>query len=356
MSTRRGPARALSSLAVLAIAGAPLACTEPPSGVHVIVTMKDADFDDAHLFDHLTLTARIADRRADACLYPADAVDRAVPLDDPSPNACADRRTQPWTGPPTAASWALEKTPRTINIDTDGPEEVEITVVGGLGGRLGTVRATGTLVASPDYPDLTLTLEAADPLFPDGCEARLEPSVPEDFEGQYELCEAPFDESSPCPAIGTSLRSPAVTCLDDEWSRVRNGPGVTCGLEKGQPVVWRTPPLPTIRSCVRLFVRGQLARCKEGNPIDDPACEKTTACTPKPVALWSRGKLADVFHTWVPFECLPPTGVPMTWSVLLGLPKEAALVGLSQSVETSDEDACFLDVDAIASTSKECPP
>ena len=38
----------------------------------------------------------------------------------------ADLRTQEWTGPPTAHSWALEATPRTLNIDAADGEEVEI--------------------------------------------------------------------------------------------------------------------------------------------------------------------------------------------------------------------------------------
>ena len=36
-------------------------------------------------------------------------------------------------------------------------------------------------------------------------------------------------------------------------------------------------------------------------------------------------------------------------SVLLDLAKEAAIVGLSQSAATTDDGACFLDVEAIAS-------
>src|SRR5262245_6913129 len=127
-------------LSTFALAACALACKAAPAGVHVVVTMKDADFDADHAFDHLSVTATIRERRADACLFPADAVDRAVPLDEPSPTGCADLRTQPWNGPPTAASWALEATPRTINVEAENAEEVTVTVTGGLGGRLGTVR------------------------------------------------------------------------------------------------------------------------------------------------------------------------------------------------------------------------
>jgi len=355
MSARRSPREsALFAAAILAITCAPIACTEPPAGVHVIVTMKDADFNDAHVFDHLTFTARVADRRADACFYPADAVDRTVGLDEPSPNGCADLRTQAWTGPPTASSWALEETPRTVNVDALDGEEVEITVTGGLGGRLGTVRGTGKLTATPDYPELTVTLAPGEVLFPSGCGARLDASFPADFDAKYQLCDAILDD---CPATGfTLLRSPAITCLDDATSRVRNGPGFTCGGQIGETIVWRTPLLPTAYACVRIFVRGQFVRCKDGNPLDPHGCKETTACTPKPVSLWSRAKLSDTFYSMIPLDCLPPTAVPITWSVLLNLPKEAAVIGLSQSVDASDDDACFLDVEAIASTAKECIP
>lgn len=355
MFVRRSLAVSAPLLVVtIAIALAAGGCAEPSAGVHVIVTMKDGDFDDGHAFDHLTLTANVGDRSAAACLYPADAVNGAVPLDDPSPNACADRRAQPWTGPPSAASWALASAPRTINVDAIEGEEIEVTVTGGLGGRLGTVRGEGKLVASPSWPDLTIELKPAQPLFPDGCGARLDPSFPAEFDAKYGICDATLDE---CPATaGLLTRSPAVACLEDGTSRIRNGPGVTCSVEQGEPIVWRTPPLPTLYSCVRIFVRGQLARCKKGDPGDLSGCEETTACAPKPVTVWSRTKGSDTFFSEIALDCLPPTVVPITWSVLLDLPEQAAFVGLSQSTRTSDDGACFLDVEAIASTSKECIP
>ncbi|MFO0588473.1 MAG: hypothetical protein U0441_13075 [Polyangiaceae bacterium] len=344
--------RLLVTSALIASSGA-LGCADPAAGVHVIVTMDDADFSDEHLFDHLTFTARIGERRADACLYPADAVERAVPIDDTSPNACADARTQAWTGPPTAESWALEGKPRTINVEAEAGEEVEISVTGGLGGRLGTVRGAGSMIASSSFPELTIRLTNDAALFPAGCGARLEPSFPEEFDANYKLCEAAL---TTCPATSVFLtRSAAVSCLDDGTSRVRNAPGLTCGLDDGEPAVWRTPALPTPAGCVRVFVRGRFARCKSGDPLAAGGCARTTACTPKPIALWSRDKLSapkDFFAT-VPMECLPPIGVSMTWSVLLDLPKES-IVGLAQSTDTASDDACFVDVEAIAATSKEC--
>ncbi len=356
MKSRLPPRSPLFALLIAAgAAGLAAGCTDPPAGVHVIVTMDDAEFDADHLFDHLTFTARIGERRADACLYPADAVDRAVPVDVPSPNACADMREQPWTGPPTSASWALAGKPRTINVDALSGEEVEITVTGGLGGRLGTVRGSGKIIAGADFPELTIHIESDAKVFPAGCEARLEPSFPEEFDANYKLCDAYLDD---CPgALVVLARSPAVMCLDDGTSRVRNGPGFTCGITSGDAVVWHTPALPTINPCVRTFVRGRFVRCADGTPLDERGCKTTTACAPQPVSLWVRAKgdVGNVISS-IAMECLPPSNVPITWSVLLDLPKDAAIVGLSQSAATTDDGACFLDVEAITSTTKECPP
>ena len=344
--------RVLVSFALAALAGAG-GCADPTAGVHVIVTMDDADFSEEHLFDHLTLTALIGERRADACLYPADAVERAIPIDDPSPNACADARTQAWTGPPTVDSWALAKKPRTINVEAEAGEEVEIVVTGGLGGRLGTVRGGGSAIASSSFPELPVRLTNDAKLFPDGCGARLEPAFPDEFEAKYELCEAAL---TTCPATSVFLtRSAAVSCLADGTSRVRNAPGLTCDVDDGEPAVWRAPALPAPSGCVRVFVRGRFARCKSGDPLAEGGCARTTACTPSPVAMWSREKLAapkDLFAA-TPMECLPPTGVAMTWSILLDLPSDP-IVGLAQSTTAAGDDACFLDVEAIASTYKEC--
>ncbi len=355
MTSRRFLRSRVLSLAIAAGAGGLAGgCTAPPAGIHVTITMDDADFDDDHLFDHLTFTARVAERRADACLYPADAVERAVPLDDASPNACADRREQPWTGPPTAASWALADNPRTINVEALDGEEVDVTVTGGLGGRLGTVRGAGKLVASAAFPELEIHLAGDVKVFPSGCDARLEPPFNKEFDAKYELCDAYLDD---CPGeLGVYARSPAVTCLDDGTSRLRNGPGVTCGISAGEPAVWHSLPRPTIGSCVRIFVRGRFVRCADGSPLDKGGCTTTTACAPQPVSLWIRTKLdpATVFAT-ADMECLPPMGVTMTWSVLVDLPKDPAIVGISQSTATDGDGACFLDVDSIT-WAKSCLP
>lgn len=348
----RGLLRSGALPIVITLAGG---CADPQAGIHVTVTMRDADFDADHLFDHLTFTARVGERRADACLYPADAVERAAPLDEPSPHACADARTQPWNGPPTAASWALADKPRTVNVDALEGEEVEVTVTGGLGGRLGTVRGSGKLVAGASFPELTIDLAGDAKVFPSACDARLEPSFPAEFDAKYKLCDAYLDD---CPgALSIYARSPAVTCLGDGTSRVRNGPGLTCGVADGAPVVWHTPPVPTFNPCVRVFVRGRFVRCADGSPLDEAGCTRTTACAPQPIALWTRTKAdpTKVFSS-VEMGCLPPMGVAMTWSVLLALPKDAAIVGLSQSTSTDADGACFLDVETLTSTVKECPP
>lgn len=344
-------------LACVAAAGS-LACTAPPAGVHVVVTMEDADFTADHAFDHLTVIARVGDREARVCLYPADAVTRERALDDASPHACADLREQPWTGPPTAASWALAARPRTINVEAADGERVEVEVIGGFGGRLATVTGAGERPAAADYPELRVALSAGERVFAEGCELELETSLPEEFDTRYRLCEAFMVK---CPEKAPSLlRSPAVYCVNEETSRLRNGPGVTCGEEQGAPTVWRTPPIPAIEGqtgCVRLFATARFARCKDGDPADPRGCEVTTDCTPAPVSGWTRaGGVNGPTLSEAAMECAPPTAVPITWSMQLRVANGDVVAGISQSVKTSAEGACFLDVESIAARSVPCDP
>lgn len=338
-----------------ALAAAALGCTAPPSGVHVVVTMADAEFDDDHLFDHLTVTATIGARTATACLYPADAVTEALAVTDPSPFACADHRTQPWTGPPSAQTWALAGKPRTVNVDAEPGEEVDVAVVGGLGGRLGTVRGGGKLVASSSFPELRVELARDQKVFPLGCDARLEPSLPEEFDTRYRVCDAGLTS---CPDIDPLFRrSPAVTCLSDGTSRVRNGPGFTCGTQTGEANVWHTTALPSLVPCLRIFVTGHFVRCKSGDPLVEGGCEETTDCAADPVSLWSRLKTPDGLLISNPsMECIPPSIVPVTFSVRVKLPKEPVFLGIAQSVATAGDGACFLDVQSLATTAKDCAP
>lgn len=341
-----------------ALAALGLGCTAPPAGVHVVVTMEDGEFDEQHAFDHLSFTARVGERTGAACLYAADAVTREIALDEPSPHACADRREQAWTGPPTAETWALAEDPREINVEAGDGERVAVEVIGGFGGRLGTVKGAGEMTATRDYPELRIALERGEGLFDGPCGLTLEPSFPEEFDTKYRLCEATRVK---CPEKAASLlRSPAVFCVDEETSRLRNGPGVTCDEQTGSPTVWRTPPIPSIEGktgCVRIFASARFARCVEGDPTDPDGCAVTTDCTPAPVRIWTRaGDIDGPTLSDVAMDCAPPTAVPITWSLPLLVTNGTVVVGISQSVETSAEGACFLDVESITATAVECPP
>lgn len=320
--------------------------------------MEDGEFDAGHAFDHLTFTATVGDLRADACLYAADAVTQEIALDAPSKSACADLREQPWTGPPTATTWALAKGPREINVEAGDGARVRVEVIGGFGGRLGTVKGSGEAVAAPGYPELRIELTRGEALFAGPCGIELAPSFPEEFDTKYRLCEA---SRVKCPEnVPSLLRSPAVYCVNEETSRLRNGPGVTCGEEAGAPTVWRTPPVPSIEGksgCVRIFASARFARCVEGDPSDPDGCAVTTDCAPKPVSLWSReGDIDGPTLSEVAMDCVPPTAVPITWSLPLQVTSGLVVVGISQSVETSDEGACFLDIESITATSVACDP
>jgi hypothetical protein len=330
-----------------------LGCTSPQAGIHAVVTMRDADFDEEHTFDHLTVTATIGERRADACLFPADAVGRALPLDEPSKTGCADLRTQPWNGSPTAASWALQDTPRTVNVEAEDGEEVVVTVVGGLGGRIGTVRGEGKGRASASFDRVDIELTPDQKVFPEGCDARLEPSFPESFDAKYRLCDALVSD---CPALKPGLqRSPAVFCLDDGSSRVRNAPEITCGVTTGDASIWHTPALPKVKSCLRMFVRGHFVRCIKGDPLDAGGCTVTTDCAPQPTSIWTRD-VNDIVNELdsAAMHCLPPVAVPITLSFELALPEAGVVYGLRQSVDTASEGACFLDVESFTGTYTDC--
>lgn len=344
-------------LLVFATLASTAACAPPPAGVHVVVTMEDSEFSGEHTFDHLTVVARVGERVAGACLYPADAVVRERALDDPAPHACADLREQPWTGPPTAATWALADNPREINVEAAGGELVEVEVTGGFGGRLGTMTGAGEQVASADYPELHIELRRGVPVFEEGCELRLEPSFPDEFDTKYRLCEA---LEVKCPEkVPYLLRSPAVTCVG-EMSRLRNAPGVTCDQAEGSPTVWRTPPVPSIdgkSGCVRIFASARFARCREGDPGDPQGCPLTTDCTTAGARVWTRdGGVNGATLSDVTMSCAPPTTLPVTWSLVVKDTIGDVVVGISQSVEAAAEGACFLDVESITATSVDCTP
>jgi hypothetical protein len=340
---------AVAAQGTVAVLGA---CSAPPSGVHVVVTMSAAGYDDQHAFDHLTMKARIGARRAVACLYPADAVERAVALDgEPRPKACADRRTQRWTGPPTAEGWALDTQPLSINVEAAEGEDVDIEVIGGLGGLVGTVQGSGAMRASSAFPELRVEL-AGELVLPE-CDAHLESL----FLGGVNTLDPMYDAEE-C-GDKSWFRSPAVVPVDaggSRVSRVLNDPGLTCpdgGASDGDGLVWsfekNSKATGDKATWVRVHTRGRFVRCVEGDPGDPGGCTVTADCTTLPVGVGVRALDAGP-EGWdlKNVTCLPPTSVPITWSVEIWRPAGKVLYGLAQDVKAAGAGSCFLDVYEIA--------
>lgn len=342
------PSTLLLRATAVALCAALTACSSAGSGgVHVLVTLDAASFGSDLLFDHVTVRAEGAGKRATVCLFPDDEVEREVELDDPD-GSCADVHSAIWTGAPALDRWDLEGAPRTINFVFEEGDAVAITASARLGGEpLAVAAGGGDAVADPGYPRVTIALDPGKPAIGAACGAALEAVQPGLFSLQQTgFCEAP---AGACPFVeqGEVRASGAMYCAANA-SRVRNGPGLVCaGSEGGAAVVWHDALGEAAGGCVDVHATGHFVRCASGDPGDPGGCPLTTDCI-VPETAFSVMAGGGLFDT-VSFACIPPFAIPVTFSVQLRMPEGGeAAVGLVQEVQASGGGACFFDLYSIA--------